>query len=145
MQPPLRADCFSGTTDLMAKSILVIPKKRGRGRPATGRDPVTAIRLSPDLRKAIDGWSAKQDDMPSRSEAIRRLVEQALAIASPGRRPKAESVKATAMARQELDRAVDDGTAAPEERERRKRRLLKGPTEFREMRGDGGRSRPKGE
>jgi hypothetical protein len=61
----------------MAKSNQVVPKK-GRGRPATGRDPVTAIRLSRELRATVDKWAAKQDDTPSRSEAIRRLVELGL-------------------------------------------------------------------
>ena len=55
-------------------SIDVVPKK-GRGRPATGKDPVSAIRLSLKLRAAVDKWAAKQPDVPSRSEAIRRLVE----------------------------------------------------------------------
>jgi hypothetical protein len=62
----------------MRKSIEVVPKKR-RGRPATGRDPVTAIRLSPEFRAAIDAWAARQEDKPSRSEAIRRLAERQLA------------------------------------------------------------------
>jgi hypothetical protein len=58
----------------MAKSNKVVPKK-GRGRPATGRDPVTAIRLSQELRETVDEWADRQDDQPGRSEAIRRLVE----------------------------------------------------------------------
>jgi hypothetical protein len=45
------------------------------GRPATGQDPVTAIRLSKELRGTVDAWAAEQDDEPGRSEAIRRLVE----------------------------------------------------------------------
>jgi hypothetical protein len=45
------------------------------GRPATGQDPVTAIRLSKELRANVDAWAATQDDEPGRSEAIRRLVE----------------------------------------------------------------------
>jgi hypothetical protein len=61
----------------MTKSNKVLPKK-GRGRPATGRDPVTAIRLSPGLIKAIEKWAADQDDEPNRSEAVRRLVELGL-------------------------------------------------------------------
>jgi Arc/MetJ-type ribon-helix-helix transcriptional regulator len=60
----------------MKKSIGVVPKKRGR--PATGRDPVTAIRLSPEMRAEIDAWAAKQEDRPPRSEAIRRMIELAL-------------------------------------------------------------------
>jgi len=61
----------------MAKSNKVVPKK-GRGRPATGRDPVTAIRLSKEMRAAVDAWASAQDDEPGRSEAIRRLVELGL-------------------------------------------------------------------
>ena len=61
----------------MSKSIRVIPKKkRGRGRPATGRDPVTTMRLSNELREAIDRWAGEKD--MSRSEAIRALIEQGL-------------------------------------------------------------------
>jgi hypothetical protein len=55
----------------------VLPKKK-RGRPATGRDPVSAIRLSSALRLAIETWAKQQPDKPSRSEAIRQLVEFAL-------------------------------------------------------------------
>jgi len=68
----------------MKASIKVVPKKRGR--PATGNDPVTAIRLSPELRQAVDAW-AEKNGAESRSEAIRRLVEQALAA------PKAKGRK----------------------------------------------------
>jgi hypothetical protein len=45
------------------------------GRPATGQDPVTAIRLSSELRRTVDEWAETQADKPGRSEAIRRLVE----------------------------------------------------------------------
>jgi hypothetical protein len=63
----------------MGKSNKVIPKKK-RGRPATGKDPVTALRLSPALTDAIEGWAARQHDEPNRSEAIRRLVELGLTL-----------------------------------------------------------------
>jgi hypothetical protein len=53
-------------------------KRLGAGRPATGQDPVTAIRLSLQMRATVDAWAAKQDDTPGRSEAIRRLVELGL-------------------------------------------------------------------
>jgi len=55
----------------MAKSIKVNQKKRGR--PATGRDPVSAVRLPVELTAAVDSWGV--DHKASRSEAIRRLVE----------------------------------------------------------------------
>ena len=54
---------------VMAKSNKVVPKKT-RGRPATARDPVTAIRLSKELRETVDRWSTKQGDQPGRSEAV---------------------------------------------------------------------------
>jgi Arc/MetJ-type ribon-helix-helix transcriptional regulator len=69
----------------MPKSIPVIQKKRGR--PPTGQDPVTAVRLSPALKSRIEEWAKQQADTPSRSEAIRRLVERALAANGKQRRP----------------------------------------------------------
>lgn len=38
--------------------------------------------------KAVDDWRRKQPDLPNRSEAIRRLVEQALAAQPKAKRPK---------------------------------------------------------
>src|ERR1035437_8704889 len=51
--------------------------------PVAGRDPVTAIRLSKELRGTVDDWGGKQDDTPSRPEAIRRLVELGLKVKTP--------------------------------------------------------------
>ena len=59
----------------------VVPKKRGR--PATGKDPVTAIRLSPEFRTKIDEWRRREPDIPARSEAIRRLVDIGLKAPNP--------------------------------------------------------------
>ncbi|MCK1682160.1 ribbon-helix-helix protein, CopG family [Bradyrhizobium sp. 147] len=53
-------------------------KRRGAGRPPTGRDPARTFRLSDEFIASIDAWAARQDDQPSRSEAIRRLVELGL-------------------------------------------------------------------
>jgi Arc/MetJ-type ribon-helix-helix transcriptional regulator len=118
----------------MKRSISVIPKKK-RGRPATGTDPVSAIRLSEKLTSAIDKWAAKTG-APSRSEAIRRLIEQALGIAEPAReRSKKSASKAREMAGEAVDR-LSDQSLPDEARKKRKHRLTKGPTEFREMRGD---------
>jgi Arc/MetJ-type ribon-helix-helix transcriptional regulator len=63
----------------MAKSSSekVTPKRPGR--PATGRDPVLTVRLPMALRSTIESWAKQQEDRPSRSEAIRRLIEIALA------------------------------------------------------------------
>jgi hypothetical protein len=36
------------------------------------------VRMDEDELKKLDNWRRKQDDLPGRPEAIRRLVEQAL-------------------------------------------------------------------
>lgn len=71
---------------MRTSSKKVVPKKRGR--PATGKDPVTAIRLSPEMRENVDVWAAKQADKPGRSEAMRRLIDTALAAAAAKPRGK---------------------------------------------------------
>jgi hypothetical protein len=63
----------------MAKSSKsVIPKKRGR--PATGRDPLIAFRLPPETIAALTAWAARQPDKPSRSEALRRLIDLGMKV-----------------------------------------------------------------
>src|SRR5260370_2420283 len=116
----------------MARSVRVMPKKRGCA--ATGRDPVSAIRLPPDLTATIDKWAA-QNNASSRSQAIRRLVALGLAGARPMKRrsPKA-AAKASNMAGRQIDK-ISDPSATDEERQQRKRPLLKVPREFRDMLG----------
>jgi hypothetical protein len=94
------------------------------------------LRLYPDLERQIDAWASKQADEPSRPEAIRRLVEQALAGKGAPRPPSKEAAhKALKMAARELE-PLGDKTLPPEERDRRKRALIRGPKEFRDIRGD---------
>ena len=61
---------------IMKSTINTVNVKR-RGRPATGQDPVSAVRLPSDLTEQIDTWAGKHG-ADSRSEAIRRLVELGL-------------------------------------------------------------------
>jgi hypothetical protein len=68
----------------MVKSIPVLRKKRGR--PATGTDPMLAVRFPPGLVEQVEAWARYQKT--NRSDAIRRLVEQALAA-----QPKAKKGK----------------------------------------------------
>jgi hypothetical protein len=82
---------------------------------------------------AVDAWAARND--LSRPEAIRRLVEMALAAASPMPTPKKTAAKAGRLAGEAIDRLLDQ-SAPPQEQARRKRRLLKGPSEFRDIRAD---------
>jgi len=104
-------------------------------RAPRGQEPFSAIRLPPKLTAAIDKWG-EANGVTSRSEAIRRLLELGLAASQPLRRRNLEAAsKALELAAQELDKLVDP-SASDEERKMRKRRLLKGPKEFRDMRGD---------
>src|SRR5262245_51364377 len=59
----------------MAKSISVVQKKRGPGRPKKEgcQDPVTAIRLSSEISEALDKAAAAEEGGPSRSELIRTI------------------------------------------------------------------------
>jgi hypothetical protein len=45
------------------------------GRPRTGITPMMGFRAPPVLRAAIVTWANKQADLPTLSEATRRLVE----------------------------------------------------------------------
>jgi hypothetical protein len=118
----------------MKRKSVVSQKKRGP--PATGKGEPIMVRMQPDQLAGLDVWIAGQDPPPSRPEAIRRLVELGLAGSQPmkQRSPKA-AAKATDMASQQIDKLIDPSAPA-EERQQRKRRLLKGPREFRDIRGD---------
>jgi hypothetical protein len=95
-------------------------------------DPMTAFRLSPELKERVDFWAAGQPDRPSRSEAIRRLIEMSLGAKPTGKKPAA---KASELAAQAIDH-LGDPSATEDEQAFRKRRLLKGPKEFRDIRTD---------
>jgi hypothetical protein len=62
-----------------------MPKKK-RGRPATGRDPLIALRMPPEERQAVEAWAAKQADKLTLSKAIRALIERGLAAPAPRKR-----------------------------------------------------------
>jgi hypothetical protein len=122
----------------MAKSIRVITKK-GRGRPVTtGKGTLIGVRLLDAPLATLDAWIAKQREPDlTRPEAIRRLVELGLTvkapartISKPGRRLRAQELATTAIEK------IIDPAAAPEEQAQRRRRLTKGPSEFREDRVD---------
>jgi len=93
-----------------------------------------AIRLPSELKSRVGAWATRREDKPSLSEAIRRLLEKALTgTIAPRQRSKGSRRKATDMAAREIDR-LGDQSATGEERASRKRRLLSGPKEFRDMR-----------
>src|SRR5215467_14284111 len=82
LQLPIGSLKFYVSHKICKESIPVTQKKRGRGRPATGQDPTLTVRLPMDLRSAIEAWAKQQKDRPSRSEAIRRLIEFGLTAKS---------------------------------------------------------------
>jgi hypothetical protein len=88
------------------------------------------------MTRAIDGWASRQSDKPSRSEAIRRLVELGLSASPAARLPSPKNRgKAAHLAAEAIDWHTDR-SASSEEQASRKQRLLKGPPEFRELRRD---------
>ena len=92
-------------------------------------------RMPQPLVDSIDAWADRNAD-GSRSEAIRRLIELGLAASKPTKQPSAKAAaKASAMAAEQIDK-LSDASLPEAERHARKRRLIKGPREFREMRGD---------
>jgi hypothetical protein len=68
--------------------------------------------------------------------AIRRLVEMALVSTQPDKPTRNKSAaNASGMAGRQID-DLGDKSATDDERAKRKRRLLKGPSEFRDIRKD---------
>jgi len=107
-----------------------------RGRPATGNAPSRTFRLTDEFMAALDAWATSQIDTPSRSEAIRRLVEMGLTVRSKGRQSnEGQRLRAREMAGHAID-GMTDASAHVDDQASRKRRLLKGPEEFRESRVD---------
>lgn len=62
---------------MAAVSIPVDEKRRGRP-PGEKYAPPVPIRLTAEQLASVDQWRRLQPDLPSRSEAIRRLVDLAL-------------------------------------------------------------------
>jgi hypothetical protein len=122
--------CFYDNRKFMKKSIND-NRKRNRGRPATGTAPLVGVRMTEQLQAQIKAWAKKQDDDPPLATAVRRLVELGLTA-------KTRSVPSERQRAALADLAAKAAGAAPDNDETasRKRRLLKGPEEFRDDRVD---------
>jgi len=73
--------------------------------------------------------------MPTLSEATRRLVELGLTVKTKAKQPSAaRASRAKELAAKAIDKMIDP--AAPPEERAQRRRLTKGPIEFREARVD---------
>jgi hypothetical protein len=85
---------------------------------------------------ALDRWRKQQHDQPSRSSAVRQLAETSLAkTGQQSRVRRRPGPAANDMAARVIDTLADQ-SAPPENLAKRKRRLLKGPEEFRNIRED---------
>jgi hypothetical protein len=94
------------------------------------------FRANPTTRAAIVKWAENQPDTPTLSEAIRRLVELGLSVKiRPGQISPVRAERAAATAGKQLDQLADKSASA-EDQAARKRRLLKGPEEFQNVRID---------
>ena len=63
----------------MDRGSIAEKEKRPRGRPATGKDPAVTVRIPVKMGAAITAWIDRQSGpKPSRSEAMRRLIEMGL-------------------------------------------------------------------
>jgi hypothetical protein len=102
------------------------PRKRRR---RAGLDAVITVRLPGKMRKQIDRWQ-REHGARTRSDAMYRLLKQALGT-DPGRRISRKfAAKASDLAGRVIDRLTDP-SATTEEQAKRKRRLIRGPRELR--------------
>jgi hypothetical protein len=120
----------------MAKSIISDNRKKRVGRPAVGAILI-GVRVPPAGVAEIDAWIKKHAPAMSRPEAIRRLVDIALTRSEkqPARYPEKVAAKARELASKAIDDLIDPSAPAGE-KAIRKRRLLKGPSVFRDVRVD---------
>jgi hypothetical protein len=103
----------------MARSIS--GTRKGRGRPSTGATSIH-LRILPDELEALDEWCWKQPDVPSRPEAIRRLLEYALRVPAARQLPPHLPPRTEEPASPERERVI----AAVERAEARSRQKALG-------------------
>jgi hypothetical protein len=103
-----------------------------------GREAVSAVSLSQRLTADVDAWAEAHNTV--RSDAIRQLLELGLSASSfrpshdsPTVREHEAEIEEQATA--QIDHLLDP-SLPPDERERRKRRLIDGPPEFSDQRID---------
>jgi len=117
------------------KKQTVIPRKK-RGPPATGKGEPVVVRMHPPMLAGLDGWIARQKQpFPSRPEAVRRLVELGLTEKTKSAPSERQRAAFADLASKEID-SLTVGASDDAEKASRKRRLIKGPEEFREHRVD---------
>ena len=95
---------------------------------------MVSSRIPAETISAIDTWAAKNDT--TRSDAIKQLVEIGLTVRTKSKQPTtARAERAKILAWKTLE-SLTPGAADDDEKASRKRRLIKGPEEFQEVRID---------
>jgi hypothetical protein len=137
MARPLALQTYFRYQKLMNASTEHVKRKVGRPKHPTVQ---VLVRFEPAEVERVDRWRLHRTDQLSRPEAIRRLVASGLAKTKPlanatavGRLSNKAVSKSSELAGKTIDR-LSDQSAPLEEQEKRKRRLLKGPMEFRDIR-----------
>lgn len=105
-------------------------------RPTSGREAISAVKLSERLTADVDAWAEAHDTV--RSDAIRQLVELGLraTVATAAPVPVGcDPGDLEDLAVRQIDRLLDPSLPTAE-RERRIRRLTEGPPEFSDERID---------
>ena len=88
----------------------------------------------------VESWAGANET--GRSQAIRQLVELGLKVKGKPRQPApASAARAKELAAKAIDKMTDGGATADDQASR-KRRLLKGPEEFRDSRVDRAKVKP---
>ena len=59
----------------MKTSIFDTQKKRGRGRPATGTDPLIGVRMPSEQIERLDKWAAKEG-LPRATAARKAIIDR---------------------------------------------------------------------
>jgi hypothetical protein len=125
----------------MAKSPISDNRKKRVGRPPVGAILI-GVRVTPAHLAMLDGWIKEHAPEMSRPQAIRRLVDLGLTVKHKRKQaPAAGAARAKELAAKAIDK-MSDGRASPDDQAHRKRRLLKGPEEFREARLDRAKAKP---
>lgn len=105
-------------------------------RPTSGREAISAVKLSERLTADVDAWAEAHDTV--RSDAIRQLVELGLRAAEVSAVPVpvcCDPGELEDLAVRQIDQLLDPSLPTAE-RERRIRRLTEGPPEFSDERID---------
>ena len=86
--PPVLSCCIGNNAYYVNTKMIKSTGIRGsRGRPSKHpQDRPFQMRVSEDFLRTVDDWRRRQKDLPSRAEAIRRMVELASKLKGPSER-----------------------------------------------------------